>query len=490
MQNKNLKILFASSEVAPFAKTGGLADVSGSLPKALAAMNHDVRIVLPKYKQINEGEYLTDFPVEMNHHLETAIIRRTTLKGKKSNVQVYFIDNYKYFYRDGLYGFDDEAERFNFFCKAVLSMLLKIDFQPDVIHCNDWQCGLIPLSLKTKYADNAFFQKIGTVFTIHNLQYQGIFPKDVLKLIGLGDEYFTPEQLEFYGKVSFLKAGLLYADIINTVSKKYALEIQTPEFGEGLDGLLRKRAQDLYGIINGVDYEEFDPANDPVIYQNYNIETIDLKKKNKSGLQKEMGLPVENRPLIAIISRLVDQKGLDLISEAFEEILGLGVQFILLGTGADYYQKLFLSLKVKHPDQTAVYLGFNHELAKKIYAGADMFLMPSRFEPCGLGQLISLRYGTIPIVRAVGGLADTIQNYDEGTGRGNGFVFENYDKHALLEAIKRAVKIFTEQPNRWRQIMVNAMKCDFSWNKSAEEYTNLYEKAIQKRLSSMYNRVL
>lgn len=483
MQNENLKILFASSEVAPFAKTGGLADVSGSLPKALAEMGHDVRVVLPKYKQINEGDYLADFPVEMDHHLETAIIRRAMLRGKKYNVQVYFIDNYKYFYRDGLYGFDDEAERFNFFCKAVLSMLPKIGFQPDVIHCNDWQCGLIPLSLKTKYADNAFFQKIGTVFTIHNLQYQGIFSKDVLKLIGLGDEYFTPEQLEFYGKVSFMKAGLLYADIINTVSKKYALEIQTPEFGEGLDGLLRKRAQDLYGIINGVDYEEFDPANDPDIYQNYNIETIDLKKKNKLGLQKEMGLYIENKPLVAVISRLVDQKGLDLISEIFEEILNLGVQFVLLGTGADRYQKLFLELKVKYPNQTAIYLGFNHELAKKIYAGADMFLMPSRFEPCGLGQLISLRYGTIPIVRAVGGLADTIQNYDENTGKGNGFVFEKYDKYALLEAVKRAVRIFTEQPNRWRQIMINAMKCDFSWNKSAVEYTNLYEKAIQKRLS-------
>lgn len=489
MPVKQLKIVFVSSEVAPYAKTGGLADVAGSLPKALAAMGHDVRIVLPKYKQINVGNYLIDFPVEMDHHLETGIIRESRLTGKSYEVPVYFVDNYKYFYRDDMYGFDDEAERFNFFCKAVLGMLPKIDFQPHVIHCNDWQCGVIPLSLKTKYADNIFYEKISTIFTIHNLQYQGIFPKNTLKLIGLGEEYFTPERLEFYGNISFMKAGLIYADIINTVSNKYALEIQTPEYGEGLDGLLRKRGQDLYGILNGIDYEEFDPSSDPVIYQNYGIETLDLKKKNKTGLQKEMGLPVEDKPLIAVISRLVDQKGLDLISEIFEKMMNLDIQFILLGTGADYYQKLFLELKVKYPKQTAIYLGFHPELAKKIYAGADMFLMPSRFEPCGLGQLISLRYGTIPIVRAVGGLADTIQNYDEKTGKGNGFSFEEYNKTALLETIEKAVHIFREHPDRWRRMMTNAMKCDFSWSKSAEKYTQIYEKAIHKNLSTIYRAV-
>ncbi|HHW41148.1 MAG TPA: glycogen synthase GlgA [Syntrophomonadaceae bacterium] len=489
MPDERLKILFASSEVSPYAKTGGLADVAGSLPKALAAMGIDVRVVLPKYKQINVGNYLTDFPVEIDHHLETGIIRETKLTGKGYEVPVYFIDNYKYFYRDGIYGFDDEAERYNFFCKAVLGMLPRIDFQPHVIHCNDWQCGIIPLSLKTKYADNIFYQKISTVFTIHNLQYQGIFPRNTLRLIGLGDEYFTPERLEFYGDVNFMKAGLLYADIINTVSNKYALEIQTPEFGERLDGLLRKRAQDLYGIVNGIDYEEFDPANDQVIYQKYSIETIDLKKKNKSGLQKEMGLPIEDKPLIAVISRLVDQKGLDLISGIFEQMMGFGVQFVLLGTGSDYYQKLFLELKVKYPKQTAIYLGFNPDLAKKIYAGADMFLMPSRFEPCGLGQLVSLRYGTIPIVRAVGGLADTIQDYDEKTGKGNGFSFGSYDKTALLETIKRALRIYSEHPDRWRRMMVNAMKRDFSWGRSAEEYAQLYEKAIHKNLSTIYRAV-
>lgn len=490
MPKKELKILFAAAEVAPFAKTGGLGDVAGSLPKALARLGHDVRIVLPKYKQINEGDYLTDYPVEMDHHLETGIIRQTILKGRNCEIPVYLIDNYKYFYRDGIYGFADEAERYNFFSKALLGMLPRIDFQPYLIHCNDWQCGLIPLLLEIKYSEDPFYQRIATLFTIHNLQYQGLFSKQTLRLIGLGDEFFTPERLEFYGEINFMKAGLLYADLINTVSKKYALEIQTPEYGERLDGLLRKRAQDLYGVLNGVDYEEFNPETDPHIYKNYNIETIDLKRENKYALQKEMGLPAGNTPLIGIVTRLVDQKGLDLIADIFDEMMALGIQFVLLGSGADYYQKLFAEFKMKYPQQAAINLGFNPILAKKIYAGSDMFLMPSRFEPCGLAQLISLRYGTIPIVRATGGLADTIQDYDEKKGAGNGFSFKPYEPVALLEAIKRALAIYRERPEQWRRLMVNAMKADYSWERSAQEYTQLYEKAIHKHLATLYRVVV
>lgn len=490
MATDPLKIIIAAAEVAPFAKTGGLADVAGSLPKALKKAGHDVRVAMPKYKQITEGEYLLDYPVEVDHHLETGIIRQTKIKSKNDEIPVYLIDNYKYFYRDGIYGFGDEAERYNFFSKAVLNMLPEIDFQPDLIHCNDWQCGLIPLSLKTKYAEDPFYQKIATLFTIHNLQYQGVFSRNTLRLVGLGDEYFTPEHLEFYGQVNFMKAGILYADIINTVSKKYALEIQTPEFGERLDGLLRKRAQDLYGIVNGIDYEELDPETDKHIYRNYSIETIDLKKENKYALQKEMGLPVGDTPLIGITTRLVGQKGLDLVAGMFNQLMSMGAQLILLGSGEDYYQKLFAELKMRYQQQAAINIGFNVELAQKIYAGSDIFLMPSLFEPCGLSQMISLRYGTIPVVREVGGLADTIQDYDEQNETGNGFSFKPYTPEALLETIKRALKIYRQHPEQWKRLMLRAMESDYSWERSAQEYVKIYQKAIEKNQASRYRLVV
>ena len=489
MPKKPLKILIAAAEAAPFAKTGGLADVVGSLPKALAGMGHDVRIVMPKYKQIREGDYLIDYPVEMDHHLESGILKQTSLNAGTIKIPVYLIDNHQYFYRDGIYCFPDEAERFNFFCKAILGMLPMIGWQPHLIHCNDWQTGLVPMILQTKYAEDSYYQTIGTLLTIHNLQYQGIFSRQTLPLLGLGDEYFTTERMEFYGQINFLKAGIVYADLVNTVSIKYALEIQTPEYGEGLDGLLRKRAQDLYGIINGIDYEEYNPATDTHIYRNYSLDSIERKKENKVRLQQEMGLPVSKAPLLGMVSRLVDQKGLDLISAVFTQMMDLGVQLVLLGSGEDHYQKLFAELKMKYPSQVAIYLGFNADLAQKIYAGVDMFLMPSRFEPCGLSQLISLRYGTIPIVRAVGGLADTIEDFDEISGKGNGFSFKAYEAGALMDTIRRAVALYQEQPNQWQQLMVNAMKCDFSWNKSAHDYVMLYEKAIHQNLATLYRVV-
>lgn len=476
-----VKILLAASEVTPFAKTGGLADVAGSLPKALKNLDHDVRVVMPCYKQVKGAKYLTDLPVPMDGHLETAIIRQLSIQSREEDIPVYLIDNYKFFYRDRMYGYADEFERFHFFTKAVLAMLPWLGFQPDVIHCNDWHTALIPLFLKVKFMEEPFYQRIATVFTVHNLQYQGRFPREVLKSLGLDDSYFTPEQLEFYGVVNFMKAGLLYADVINTVSQKYALEIQTQELGEGLDGLLRKRALDLYGILNGLDYEENNPATDPRIYVNYDIHSIEKKKENKYQLQKELDLSMGDVPVVSMITRLVSQKGLDLVSAVVDEMMRLGIQLVFLGTGEDYYEKLLAEVKLRYPHQTSVNLGFDPVLAQKIYAGSDIFLMPSRFEPCGLGQLISLRYGTIPVVRRTGGLWDTIKNYDPDTGYGNGFTFDEYRPDKMLEALKRAVHLYVNDQEAWKKLMRLAMSMDFSWNRSALKYLEIYEKAIMKR---------
>jgi len=489
MQN-NLKILVVSPEVEPFAKTGGLADVAGSLPKALARYGNDVRIMMPKYKQIQNVDYLMDIPVEMDGHLETAIIRYSKLpvKGEDSdlNLPVYFIDNYKFFYREGYYGHPDDGARFNFFVKAILSALPRLDFKPDVIHCNDWQTALLPLFLKVKYDDEPFYKDTATVFTIHNLNYQGRFPKNILTTLNLNEnKFFTPEQLEFWGQVNFMKAGILYADLINTVSDKYSLEIQTPEFGEGLDGLLRKRAQDLYGIVNGIDYQNFNPETDERIYKNYGLVNIEDKVENKYRLQEELDLPRKDVAVISIISRLVAQKGLDLVGRIMNDLLQNDVQFILLGTGEDRYQQMFSELKIRYREKTAVIIGFDPVLAQKIYAGSDIFLMPSKFEPCGLGQLISLRYGTIPVVHATGGLEDTIIDFNQDPERGNGFSFDNYSALDLWKAVQRALELYKNRPDQWRQLVTNAMRADFSWNKSAQKYISLYHRAIAKRKKEM-----
>lgn len=483
-----LKILFVSSEVAPFAKTGGLADVAGSLPKALAALGHEVRIVMPRYRQVKDVEYLTDLPVEMDGSLETAIIRRGNLPGKVS-IPVYFIDNYKFFWRDELYSYADDAARFNFFCKAVLSMLPWLNFRPDIIHSNDWQTGPIPLFLKVKHEDNPFYRDTATVYTIHNLQYQGIFPRQTLRIMALGEEFFTPERLEFYGQISFMKAGILYADLINTVSKKYALEIQTPEYGERLDGLLRKRAADLRGILNGIDYEEFNPATDRRLAVNYDVDHLEKKKENKAVLQREMDLPVKDVPLLGLISRLVNQKGLDLLAAILDPMLQQDLQFVLLGSGEDYYQQLFSRYKVKYRDKMAVKIGFDPVLAQRIYAGCDIFLMPSRFEPCGLGQMISLRYGTVPVVRATGGLEDTIKDFHQHPGNGNGFSFRDYQPQAFLESINRALHVYHNDPGAWHELVRRGMAADLSWNASAGQYEDMYREALHKRTAARMKAV-
>ncbi|MFA5881516.1 MAG: glycogen synthase GlgA [Eubacteriales bacterium] len=485
MLDRNLKILVVSTEVVPFAKTGGLADVAGSLPKALTIMGNDTRVVLPRYRGISDVTTVTDFPVKVGNHTETCVVRKSSVEAKTETggtkqVPIYFIDNYHYFDREGMYCFSDEAERFAFFSMAILEMLKKIDFQPDIIHCNDWQSGPIPLLLRERYGNDPFYSRMATVFTVHNLLYQGNYPKDCLGLLGLGNEYYKPDSLEFYGQISFIKAGLLYADVINTVSKRYAQEIQTPEYGEGFDGLLRKRSQDLYGIVNGINYHEFNPRTDPRIFRNYDSSSIRDKYENKFGLQKEMDLPVRDLPVLGLISRLVDQKGLHLISESFDELMKEDLQFVVLGSGDKYYEEMFAGLRERYPHKMGLYLGFNGILAQRIYAGADMFIMPSKFEPCGLGQLISLRYGTIPVVRATGGLADTVTDYNPATSSGNGFSFELYDAQTMLKTIRRALRLYSEEPESWRRLVANAMDQDFSWNRSGAEYLELYDTAISK----------
>lgn len=478
------RVLLVASEVLPFAKTGGLADVAGSLPKALATLGNDARVVLPRYRGINGVKTIADFPVWVGDRKETAIVRQSSIKARLGNIEkevpVYFIDNYHYFDRDGLYGYPDEAERYAFFSKAVLEMLKRIDFEPDILHCNDWQTGPMPLLLRASYARDPFYSRMATVFTIHNLQYQGNFPRWTLRLLGLGDEYFTPDGIEFYGQVSFMKAGLMYADVLNTVSRTYAEEIKTPALGYGMDGILRSRAQDLFGIVNGINYHEFNPETDPRIYKNYNLEKAEYKRENKRELQKEMGLSETTSPLIGMVTRLVDQKGLDLIANIADELLKEDLQLVVLGTGDPYYEDLFRSLHDKYPGRVGVYIGFNAVLAQRIYAGADMFLMPSRFEPCGLGQLIALRYGTIPIVRATGGLKDTVSDYDAARGTGNGFTFSDYQPQALLATIRRALEIH-ERPDHWQRLVRSALSSDFSWNKSAVEYMGLYAAAKEKK---------
>ncbi|MBE3588295.1 MAG: glycogen synthase GlgA [Thermoanaerobacteraceae bacterium] len=489
MFDRPLKILLVSSEVVPFAKTGGLADVAGSLPKAMATigndrMGNDVRVAMPHYKGIEGAAYRMDFPVMFNNRAETAIIRESSIEaqyqGEHRIIPVYLVDNHHFFYRDGMYMFPDEAERFTFFCRAVLEMLPRLNWQPDIIHCNDWQTGPIPFYLKERYGHDPFYNRTATVFTIHNLQYQGNFPRETLRILEVGDSYFTPELLEFYGTVSFMKMGILYADVINTVSKTYAAEIQSPEFGERMDGLLRKRSHDLYGIVNGINYHEFNPKTDHRIHRNYDRDSIENKRENKYALQKEMELPVKDVPLLGMISRLVDQKGLDLIARITDRLLAQDIQFVVLGSGDRRYEEMLRNIKSRYPERVGIYIGFNSILAQRIYAGADMFLMPSRFEPCGLGQLIAMRYGTIPIVRATGGLADTVHDYNPVTGSGNGFVFAEYTGDALYDAVERAIRLYREKPDQWRRLIRTAMELDFSWARSGVEYLQLYQEALSR----------
>ncbi len=478
-----MKVLYVASEAVPFAKTGGLADVAGSLPQALRAEGHDVRVIMPKFGMIaekyrNAMEHVYDGELNVAWRKKFVGLDQYEHKG----VTYYFVDNVEYFGRDGFYGYDDDAERFSFFCRAVLNLLPAMDFWPDIIHTNDWHTGLVNVFLKLEHHGDARYQNIKTLYTIHNLKYQGVFPKEVMSdTLGLDWKYFNNGDLEFYDAVNFMKGGLVYADAISTVSKTYAEEIQYEYFGERLDGLLRSRKDDLYGIVNGIDYEMYDPAKDKNLFVKYDVNTIEAKFDNQVALQKQLGLPESRRtPLVAIISRLVQPKGMDLIVRMMDEILQHeDIQFVVLGTGEKRYEDWFKGLAWRFPRKVSTNIFFSNELAMRIYAGASMFLMPSDYEPCGIGQLIAMRYGTIPIVRATGGLKDTVHPYDKFTKEGNGFLFDAYNAHEMMYALKRALRFYRSY-SVWKQIVENAMRADYSWAESAKEYTKLYETLIAR----------
>lgn len=476
----DIKVLYAASEAVPFAKTGGLADVAGTLPRELVKLGADIRLIMPKYKAIPQSfvdrmEYIGYVYVDLAWRHQYCAV----LKLEHEGVLVYFIDNEYYFDRDGLYGHFDEAEQFAFFSKALLKVLPLIDFKPDIIHCNDWQTGVVSIFLKVHFGLEMFYKDIKTVYTIHNLKYQGIFPKETLgDILGLGWEYYNADGLEFHDCVNYMKAAIAYSDVITTVSKTYAEEIKHDFFGENLNGIINKRADRLYGIVNGIDYQENNPATDKRIFESFDAESIEGKADNKRMLQQNLGLPQrKDIPIISIVSRLVDQKGFDLIACVFQEMMQLDIQLVVLGTGDRKYEELFGNAAAQYPDKVSANLKYDGILAQRIYAGSDMFLMPSLYEPCGLSQLFSLRYGTVPIVRETGGLNDTIKPYNELTGEGTGFTFANYNAHEMLDAIRRALG-FYGQKDIWEAIIRNGMKQDFSWNKSAREYMELYNKLL------------
>jgi starch synthase len=481
-----MKILFAASEAAPFAKTGGLADVAGSLPPALAELGHEVVVVMPRYRQVDVASLRLKPVASFFVPLGTWQERCEVLKGRLGrNVTAYFINKDVYFDRPELYGtpradYPDNAERFIFFSRAVLELCRVLDFRPDIVHCNDWQTGLVPAYLKKIYHATPELRRAKSVFTVHNLGYQGLFWHWDMKLTGLGWDVFTPEGLEFWGKMSLLKAGLVYADGITTVSRTYSREIQTPEYGAGLEGVLTKRAADLYGILNGIDYAEWNPGRRGDLPRPYSSSNLAGKAACKKKVLEQFGLPDAGGPLIGMVTRLVDQKGLDIVTEALQEILSLGAQLVILGTGEEKYNRLLTEEAGRHKDRMRVILQYNERLAKNIYAGCDLFLMPSSYEPCGLGQMIALRYGAVPVVRKTGGLADTVVDYDIRTGRGTGFVFEEYSSSALIGCLRRALKVYGNR-KRWVLLMKTGMKQDFSWKNSAQEYEKVYRKTMRKK---------
>lgn len=456
-----MKVIFVASEAVPHAKTGGLADVVGALPRALANAGIDTHVIMPRYRGMGGKK-------EWSAQLRMAGKQRVDYYRQGEYI---FVDNPDFYDRDGLYGdangdFSDNCERFTFFNMAVLMALEKESY--DIVHCHDWQSGLVPFYLTLKQLDAR------SVFTIHNLGYQGKFSKDKFPLLGVDKKYFSPDGLEFYGDLSFLKAGIVYANAVTTVSPNYAKEIQTPELGFGLDGVLRMRADDLHGIINGIDYEQWDPNSDILLYSTY----VDFagKQQNKKQLCSDHGLDPD-RPLIGIVSRVAGQKGFDILVCALDELINMGYNMIILGHGEESYHNKLLKLQDVYHGRLCVNIKFDNRLAHRIYAGSDFFLMPSKYEPCGLGQLISLRYGTVPIVRSTGGLADTVHEFNIDTLSGNGFVFKEYSGGALVKAAASALDVF-KQPDSYRKLSEKCMKYDFSWEESAKEYSQLYAELL------------
>ena len=462
-----MKIAMVSSEVVPFAKTGGLADVAGALPLALEYCGHEVIVLMPGYKCI------TDARVKI-----TRVSKDVSCSVIGKNIKVYFIENKNYFFRDGLYGdkngdYPDNLERFIFFCRASLDLLPEINFCPDILHLHDWQASLIAAYLKNLYLKQDFYARIKTILTLHNVGYQGVFAKEEFPKLGLDWGLFDIDGFEFYNKINLLKGGIVFSDFITTVSPTYANEIQTRDLGFGLEGLLKLRKNVLSGILNGVDYSVWDPNADKFIMQNYSPANPQDKALNKEDLQRICGLPVDPKvPVLGMVSRLAEQKGLDILAEGLDELAQMDLQLVILGAGDLKYQEILKIAAEKYPKVISLNLKFDDLLAHKIYAGSDIFLMPSKYEPCGLGQLISLRYGTIPLVFKTGGLADTIN-------RNNGFVFSQYTQEELVKLIKKAVQVY-KNTSKWSLLMKNAMECNFSWKVSADKYVQLYAKAKKR----------
>lgn len=476
-----MNVWFVASESVPLVKTGGLADVVGALPKALGAQGIDVTVVLPKYGSI-PASYLEQAVFKGYYYITMGWRREYCglLEVVADGVRFLLIDNEFYFKRDAPYGYGDDAERFVFFSFAAVEAMLRESRLPDLVHCHDWQTGLVPFLLRTRYAYEPAVQQVRTVFTIHNLQYQGVFGRELLQdLLSVGDDAFTGDSLEFYGAASCMKAGLRFADKLTTVSPSYALEIQTPEYGEKLDGVLRQRAGDLVGILNGIDTASYDPMKDEALPVRYR-DSLAKKRLNKPALQRELGLAEDaNAPLIGVVSRLVGQKGFDLILDSLPALMDEGVQLAVLGSGDAHFERQLGEAIQRYPGRLAVWFGFNEGLARRIYAAADMFLMPSRFEPCGLSQLISLRYRTVPIVRETGGLKDTVTPYNEFTGEGTGFSFGPASAHDLLYTVRRALHFYREEPDTWKRIVMNGARRDYGWSSSAKQYEQLYRELVK-----------
>ena len=484
-----MHIAFAASECVPFSKTGGLADVVGALPRALAALGHQVSVYVPRYRQTK----LTDpetvvasitIPYDDKYRFCSVVTA-----GASAGIKFYFVDYPPYFDREALYGtaagdYPDNAERFAMFSRAVLEAS-KVLGVPHVFHCHDWQSALIPVMLRTLYAEDPAFREVATVFTIHNMGYQGLFPSDTLPLLMLPWELLTMSKMEFFGQVNFLKGALVYADYVTTVSKKYSQEIQTTEYGFGLEGVLRNRAATVTGILNGVDYDEWSPQTDKFAVAKYFAQDLSGKAKCKQDLLQAFGIANANAkvPVIGIVSRFAAQKGFDLISQIMDRLAREEMIMVVLGSGDKPYEEMFQRLHKQFPNKIACKVAFDNAIAHKIEAGSDMFLMPSRYEPCGLNQIYSLKYGTVPVVRATGGLDDTIEPWDARTGKGTGFKFADYTGEALLATVKQALLAY-QDPSSWQTLMRNGMSRDFSWGASAREYGRIYERARQARASA------
>ncbi|KEI00465.1 glycogen synthase GlgA [Clostridium botulinum] len=478
-----MNILFATSEAYPFIKTGGLGDVSYALPKALKKIGLDVRVILPKYNPIPE-EYvnnmrkIAEFTIKVGWRNKYCGL----LELEKDGVKFYFIDNEYYFKRDSAYAQMDDGERFSFFSKAIIESINYMDdFAPEILHCNDWHTAISIPILRDQYFNNPKLNHIKTVYTIHNLKYQGVFAKEMLReLLNFGNEYFSEEKFKYYDAISFMKAGIVYADAVTTVSSTYAEEIKTEYYGEGLHGLLQSRSNDLYGILNGIDTDINNPSTDMYLFEKYDANNLQGKSRNKQELQKMLKLPKNNDiPMIGIVSRLEEQKGFDLLKEVIEELLQENIQLVVLGTGDQKYEDLFKFFAWKYPDKLSANIYFDNSLAQKIYAGSDMFLMPSRFEPCGIGQLIALRYGSVPIVRETGGLNDTVFSYNEFTREGNGFSFTRFDARDMLYTIRRAIGFYYDK-DLWSELIQRGMRGDYSWEKAASKYVDVYNDVLNK----------